>query len=83
MNIRYETTIKVYASDRNFLLTDLATLTAQLKVTLINLKASTNRQTPTSTIKMTVVVEDLKHLDHLIVNIKKINNVISVERIFK
>lgn len=82
-NIKYETTIKIYASDRNFLITDIVTLVSQLKANLFNLKTTSNKQELTISVKITLVVDDLKHLENLMANLRKINNVLKVERIFR
>lgn len=82
-NTKYETSIKIYSSDRNFLLTDLVTIVAQYKATLLAISSNLNRQELTVITKMTLLVEGVKHLDNLITNLKKAHNVISVERVIK
>lgn len=82
-NIQFETTIKIYSSDRNFILTDLVIMISQCKGKLLKLNTTSNHEELTVTTTMTIVVEDLEHLDNLMANLRKVNNVISVERVFK
>ena len=82
-NIKYETDIRIYCKDRNFLLTDLITVIAQYKATLLGVNVTVNREDLTATANMTLVVEDLEHLETIMSNHLKINSVISVDRVIK
>lgn len=82
-NIKYETDIRIYCKDRNFLLTDLITVIAQYKATLLGVNVTVNREDLTATANMTLVVEDLEHLETIMANLLKINSVISVDRVIK
>ncbi len=76
----YESEIVIQAHDRNFLLTDVATLTSQLKAPMLHVSASVNRETLTSTIKLRIQVRNLEQLNSVIANLRKIESVYSVER---
>lgn len=80
---KYEANIRVYSKDRNFLLTDIVTCVSQYKANLMNINSSVNPNELTCTTKMTIIVEDLVHLEIIMTNLKKINNVIDVERVIK
>lgn len=80
---KYETSIRIYSSDRNFLITDLVTIVAQYKATLLQISSNLNRKELTVITKMTMLVDNVNHLENLITNLKKAHNVISVERINK
>ncbi|MBQ1447959.1 MAG: SDR family NAD(P)-dependent oxidoreductase, partial [Erysipelotrichaceae bacterium] len=82
-NVKYETNLKIFCSNRNFLLTDVITMIAQYKATLLNVKSSLNQKDLTCTISVTMMVDDLNYLELLMANLRKINSVISVERINK
>ncbi len=76
----YEATIFILAQDRNFLLTDLVTVTSQCKVNLMDIRSTVNSEDLTTKTQMKVVVKDAEHLRTLIANLKKVNSVLSVER---
>lgn len=82
-NIKYETDIRIFCKDRNFLLTDLITVIAQYKARLLDVNVTVNKEDFTATANMTLVVEDTEHLQTIISNLKKINSVLLVERVIK
>ncbi len=71
------------SSDRNFLLTDIVTVTSQNKAMLQNISSDVNNETLTVTTKMIVQVDNFEHLRVLIANLKKIESVINVNRIIQ
>lgn len=77
---KYEVNISILSHDRNFLLTDVVTVVSQYKASLQAINASVNNEDLTCTVKMTLLVSDAEHLKNIIANLKKVNNVISVER---
>ena len=79
-NNKYEASIKIFAKDRSFLLTDLATVIAQYKANMlaVNIVANTDDLTATASISLTV--NDLEHLENIMSNLRKVDSVISVER---
>ena len=76
----YDSDLVVVARDRSFLLTDIVTVVSQCKVTIESVNAQVNHESLTSTIKMSVRVQDLEQLTNLMANIRKIESVIFVER---
>lgn len=82
-NQKFEANLTIYAGERNFLLTDIITLVAQYKCTLLNIKSSVNQKELSTVVHMNLLVEDKEHLDNLIANLSKVESVIYVERIFK
>lgn len=77
---KYEVNITILSHDRNFLLTDLVTVVSQYRATLQVINASVNNEELTCTAKMTLLVTDAEHLRNIMANLRKVNNVISVER---
>ncbi len=82
-SIKYETDIRIYCKDRNFLLTDLITVIAQYKATLLAVNVAVNKEDLTATANMTIVVEDIEHLNTIMANLRKVNSVLTVERVIK
>lgn len=80
---KYEANLQVYSVDRNFLLTDLVTCISQYKASMQNINASVNNDDLTALIKITVLVDDADHLRTLIANLRKVDSVIEVERVFQ
>ena len=78
---KYEADIQIYSRERNFLLTDLMTVISQCKVSIQNINSSVNREDLSVTTKVTILVDDADHLRNLISNLKKVNSVMTVERI--
>ncbi len=76
----YDSDLVVVARDRSFLLTDIVTVVSQCKVTIESVNAQVNHESLTSTIKLSVRVQDLEQLTNLMANIRKIESVIFVER---
>lgn len=82
-NQKYEANIKIFSKDRNFLLTDIVTCVSQYKANLLNVSSIVNTVELTCTTKLTIVVEDKEQLETIMANLKKLNNVIKVERVIK
>ena len=80
---KYEAFLQVYASDRNFLLTDVVTVVSQCKASLQSINSAVNNDTLTCMTKMMVLVDDAEHLRNLMANLRKVNSVISVDRIYQ
>lgn len=80
---KYEATIQIYSHDRNFLLTDLMTVISQCKASLQNINSSVNQEELTVSTKIMLLVDDYDHLKTLIANLKKMNSVVSVERVIQ
>ena len=82
-DIKYETSIKIFSKDRSFLLTDLVTIVAQFKANLTFVNSAVNNEDLTATTNMSFMVNDLEHLENIMVNLRKVDSVISVERAIK
>ncbi len=82
-NIKYEVAIRIFSRDRNFLLSDLINIISQQKASLINVNSSVNKKELSVTTKMQIVIDDTDHLNSIISNLKKVSNVIDVERVYR
>lgn len=80
---QYIVKLIVRSMDRNFLLSDIVTVVSQCKAGLHHVDSKVDDDKVTATTKMSVVVEDAEHLRTLIANLKKINSVLSVERVIQ
>ena len=76
----YDSDLVVYAHDRNFLLTDIVTVVSQCKAPMIQVSATVNQETLTSTIKMKIQVHNKEQLRTIIANLRKVDSVLSIER---
>ena len=76
----YDSELVVRAYDRSFLLTDIVTVVSQCKAPMESVNATVDHETLTSTIKMTIRVHDIEHVNNVIANVRKIESVISIER---
>ena len=81
-DIKYDANIIVISRDRNFLLTDIVTVVSQYKGGLKLVNSLVNQEELTTTTKMTIQVSDIDHLNAIIANLRKIDSVISVERMY-
>ncbi len=77
----YEVPLVIYSSDRNFLLSDIVTVASQCKSGLLHVDSKVNDDGINATTKLVVLVKDLDHLKNLMTNLRKINNVKTVERV--
>lgn len=82
-DIKYETSIKILAKDRSYLLTDLVTVVAQYKANLTFVNSAINHDNLTATTNLSFMVNDLEHLDTIITNLRKVDSVLEVERAIK
>lgn len=80
---KYVAYVNVFCSDRNFLLTDIVTVISQCKASLQEVNSIVNQDTLTVTTKLAVLVDDIEHLTNVMVNLRKVNNVINVERVIR
>lgn len=77
----YAVNLVVHSTDRNFLLSDIVTVSSQCKVNLQHVDSKVNDDGIHATTKLTVLVHNAEHLKNLMVNLRKIISVISVERV--
>ena len=78
---KYEVQLHILANDRSFLLTDIVTVTSQLKASINAVSSNVNDDKVTATTTMRVLVESAEHLRTLMANLRKVNSVISVDRV--
>ena len=79
----YEVGIIISSTDRSFLLSDIVTVVSQNKVGLIHVESKVLDDRISVTTHLTVLVKNYEHLRTLLANLKKVNSVISVERIIQ
>lgn len=77
----YAVNLVVHSTDRNFLLSDIVTVSSQCKVNLQHVDSKVNEDGIHATTKLTVLVHNAEHLKNLMANLRKIISVISVERV--
>ena len=82
-SFKYIATIRIYSKDRNFLLTDLVTCISQYKANLTEVNITANTEDLTASATMSLMVEDVNHLETIMANLRKVESVISVERAIK
>ena len=80
---KYEANIRIFSSDRNFLVTDLVTCVSQYKANLLAINSKVNSDHLSVTTSMTIIVDDSEHLNVIMTNLKKVNSVTAVERVIK
>lgn len=78
--VRYQTTIKIHCNDRNYLLTDLVTCISQYKANLTEVNIVADPETLTANAVMSLMVDDVEHLETIMANLRKVESVINVER---
>lgn len=80
---KYVATIKIHSKDRNFLLTDLVTAISQHKANLTEVNIVADPETLMAIATMSLMVEDINHLETIMANLRKVESVVSVERTIK
>ena len=78
---KYEVELTILANDRSYLLTDIVTVVSQYKASIQSVNSVVNEDKVTATTTIKVNVDDFEHLQVLMVNLRKVNSVIRVERI--
>lgn len=79
----YEVELSIYSTDRSFLLSDIVTIVSQNKAGLIHVDSKVLEDKLSVSTMLTVLVRNYEHLRTLIANLKKVNSVVSVERIIQ
>ena len=79
VNIKYPTWIKINGQQRNSLLTDILTHLSSLDIPVAEMSAS-SKGLLGSSVSLKVLVKDINALNHLMVNLKKVADVYTVER---
>lgn len=77
----YEVKLIVYSTDRNFLLSDIVTVSSQCKVGLQHVDSKVNDDGIHATTKLTVLVKNAEHLHNLMTNLRKVTSVSTVDRV--
>ena len=77
----YEVVLRITSMDRNFLLTDLVTITSQLRVKMNAVNSEVDEDLVHVTTTMRVVVKDGQQLRTVIANLRKVDSVIRVDRV--
>lgn len=80
---KYEVELMILANDRSYLLTDLVTILSQYKASIQSVNSVVNEDKVTATTTMKVSVDDANHLQVIMVNLRKVSSVISVERVIR
>ena len=76
----YDSEIVVIARDYNGLLLDVVTVMQQSRCTMDSVHADKNVETMISTIRLSIKVRDLNHLNQVMANIRKNDSVIEIRR---
>ena len=77
---KYEVKLYILAQDRSFLISDIVTIINQCKAGLVAVNSTVNEDKITASTYLNVVVTDFEHLQTVIANLKKIDNVFEVHR---
>lgn len=80
VNRSYETEIVITARDRQFLVTDVLTVISQFKAPIDKVNADVNHELLISTLKLTIRVHDVDHLNNIMTNVRKIESILEVDR---
>lgn len=81
-NKKYEVDLRITSFDRNNLLTDIINTINALDVNLLAISANVTKQ-DNAIIKIKILIENANKLNNLVINLKKIKDVYSVERFDK
>ncbi len=76
----YETEIVITARDRQFLVTDVLTVISQFKAPIEKLNADVNHELLISTLRLTIRVRDVDHLNNIMANVRKVESIVDVDR---
>ncbi len=79
--LNYEVNLVVHSTDRNYLLSDIVTVSSQCKVGLRHVDSKVNDDGINATTKLTVQVKNAEHLQALIANLRKVTSVSDIERV--
>ena len=80
---KYEAIVMIHSHDRNFLLTDLVTVISQCRATMQKINSTVNQEDLIVTTRMTLLVDNLEHLNLTLANLRKVSHVVSVERVIQ
>lgn len=77
---KYEVRLYIMAQDRSFLVSDIVTVISQCKAGLSAVNSSVNEDRVTATTFVNVVVSNAAHLETVMANLRKVDNVFEVHR---
>lgn len=77
----YAVQLVIHSTDRNYLLSDIVTVSSQCKVGLQHVDSKVNEDGINATTKLTVLVKNADHLRILMANLRKVTSVSEVERV--
>ncbi|MDP3446106.1 MAG: (p)ppGpp synthetase, partial [Ignavibacteria bacterium] len=77
---KYEVKLYILAQDRSYLISDIVTIISQCKAGIVAVNSTVNEDKITASTYLSVVVSDSDHLQVVIANLKKIDNVFEVHR---
>ncbi len=80
---KYDVKLFITANDRSFLISDFVTVLSQCKAGMNSINSSILDDKITAITNLTVVVNDAEHLKTVMANLRKVANVLSVERSIK
>jgi len=79
----YETEISIYMKDRSFLVSDIVTVIAQYKASMLAINVNLDQQSLTASANIKLLINDIEQLSTLMANLRKIDSVLSVERVIR
>ena len=79
----YDTWIRIDATDRNYLISDIVTLLSQYKVSFSSINSEVLPDGINVYVNIKVGVKNAEQLNNLMANLRKINSVVNVSRIVK
>jgi len=77
----YDADLIVICMDRNFLITDIVTVISTYKAPLVHINATVDREKLTTTVHLTVQVSTTEQLETILANLRKVDSVISADRV--
>lgn len=79
----YDVRLTIYSDDRTYLLSDIITIVQQYNATLKHVDSGIDSNSLTATTHLDLSVRNAEHLRMIMVNLKKIRSIHSVERVTK
>lgn len=80
-NEKYRADLLITATDRNLLLSDIITMLGQCKTNIQSVNGQIADDKINAIFKLTITVDNLSHLEATIVNLKKVESVVDVQRV--
>ncbi len=80
---QYDSWLRIDATDRNYLISDIITLLSQLKISLNGINSEVLPDKLNVHVDIKIKVSNLEQLENLMANLRKINSVVAVTRIIR